>query len=220
MRIPTKPPDTARMARARVELARVEARLKRDALKADVIARIVSDTARNKDVLDRPAMFAALTQDADSMMELARQAAWLAEETHANGAEMRRAGTLLGSLLNAFQVPSEQMATAPSRETPMVSSDKPTREGKKPEELAIDPGPMANVSQLPNVIPAGGSSQAIALTQAVPRQDPVAVAINGGGRASLQAPLSLSIQPFRTASPVFFIMLALLGAGFFAWLLF
>jgi hypothetical protein len=213
MRIPSRPPDAARLAQAQAELARVEARLKRDALKADVIARIVSDTAKNKDVLDRPAVFAALTQDPDSLAELARQAGWLAEETPATGTEMRRAGTLLGSLLNAFQVPSKQTEVAPIRQAQSNNSIRIVREEQSREDPSISLGPTVNVSQSPSIVPMMELSKAV-VTQVGLQQK--ATATDGSRGNGFHVPLIFPTRQLRTASPVLFIAFALFAVGLLA----
>jgi hypothetical protein len=207
MRIPNRPPDATRMARAQAELNRIEARLRRDALKADVIARIVSDTAKNKDVLDRPAVFAALTQDPDSMIELARQAGWLAEEAPVTGTEMRRAGTLLGSLLNAFQVPKEQGELAPSRHS---QADDFVRPHGNESLLSISgqtidglPGPVIVAADKP------------ATAQLTPPKNAVVERNDGPGFQPLPI---VSTQPPKTVSLTFLTIIGLAGVALLGWL--
>jgi hypothetical protein len=214
MRIPIRPPDAARLARAQTELARVEARLRQDALKAEVIARIVNDTAKNKDVLDRPAMFAALTQDPDSMIELARQAGWLAEESPATGTELRRAGTLLGSLLNAFQIPSERTEAAPIRQAQSDEFVRSALEGQRQGEPVSGLGATIGSPQLPSAMLTNEASRTI-MVPVAPQQKPVAIDQAKG--IGLPAPLVSPICSLRTARPVFIVTLALLGVGLLVW---
>jgi len=213
MRIPGKPLDAARLAQAQAELVRVEAKLKRDALKADVIARIVSDTAKNKDVLDRPAVFAALTQDPDSMIELARQAGWLAEETHATGAEMRPAGSILGSLLNAFEIPTEQGEPAP----PPRSQEDDLWAPHRKEPVVVAPGQATDSFPSPGIVAAPGSPSATA-THRLPSPEGLAVEREYG--ASIQTPLAPLMQPQKAISLALLGIGVLVGIVFFRWLFF
>jgi hypothetical protein len=211
MRIPNGPPDAARMARAQAELGRIEARLRRDALKADVIARIVSDMAKNKDILDRPAVLAALTQDPDSMMELARQAGWLGEEPPVTGTEMRRAGTLLGRLLNAFQVPEEQGAFAPARQS---QADDFVRSYGNESLLSVSGQAMDGLPG-PAIVAVSEPATAITAHRLTLSKN---VVIEGNDATGFQAPPMISIQRPRTGSLVFFSMIGLAGMALLGWL--
>lgn len=215
MHISGKPLDAARMTRAQAELARVEARLKQDALKADVIARIVSDTAKNKDILDRPAAFTALAQDPDSIIELARQAGWVVEESHVTGTEMRRAGTLLGSLLNAFQIPSDQNEVTPSRQARNHDLAVQVREEQSQRELAINLGSTVDAPRSPSIV-SMSKSPSVAIVQITPQQRPIL--FEGRKGPNLYFPFAFLIQFLRTANPFLFIALTFLGMGLFVWL--